>query len=142
MKVSAENIRQDKTENSNSAPTLVHSKHDDELVCDIDESPPLLPCAEVDAVCNGAAIVFYGPFKQRKLVLEFRVFSPDEYAGVTVKRYFHYPEKWKNKPPIASKLWKAIQVATGGGGKKTPERTKHQETLCREGLPLQVEKVG
>ena len=118
IEVSAENIRQNKTEDSNPAPILVHSKLDDELVCDIDESPPLLPCAEVDAVCNGVTIVLYGPYHQRKLVLDFRVFFPDEYVGVTLNGYFHYPKKWKNKPPVASKLWKAIQVATGGEARK------------------------
>lgn len=129
-------------ENSNPAPTLVHSKHDDELVCDIDASPPLLPCAEVDAVCNGAAIVFYGPYHQRKLLLEFSVFFPDEYVGVTLTGYFHYPEKWKNKPPMASKLWKAIQVATGGKARKRQRGLSIKKLFVGKAFRCKLRKSG
>lgn len=42
-------MRPSPTENR---PILLHSQNDDEVLCTIADAPPLLPCREVEAVCQ------------------------------------------------------------------------------------------
>ena len=85
---------------------------EDELICQTGDCPPLLPCSEVQAVCTDVRHVRYGPFHQEKLVFNFDVLDPVEFAGLKVSMYIRNDPKWKH-PPISSKLFKVSAVANG-----------------------------
>lgn len=84
---------------------------EDELICQTGDCPPLLPCSEVEAVCKNVRLVRYGPFGQR-LVFEFEVFFPEEFARSKLSMFVRKDPKWIH-PPIGSKLFKVIAVAVG-----------------------------
>ena len=85
---------------------------EDELICQTGDCPPLLPCSEVQAVCTDVQLVRFGPFQQ-KLVFDFEVLDPAEFAGLKVSMYVRKDPKWKH-PPVSSKLFRVSAVAVGG----------------------------
>ena len=94
--------------------SLVHdTDQSDEILAQLGDSPPLLQCAEVEAVCMRISKVEYRPFQQVKWVFDFRVFEPDEHAGLRLQMFARIDPRWK-RLPVSSKLWKAVQVASSG----------------------------
>lgn len=84
----------------------------DELICETGDCPPLLPCSEIQAVCTDVRPVHYGPFRQEKLVFDFEVLDPAEFAGLKVSMYVRKDPKWKHSP-VSSKLFRVSAVAVG-----------------------------
>ncbi len=94
--------------------TLVHdTDQSDEVLAQLGDGPPLLQCAEVKAVCMRISKVEYRPWRQVKWIFDFRVFEPDQYAGLRLQMFVRNDPRWK-RLPVSSKLWKVIQVASGG----------------------------
>ena len=87
---------------------LVESDIDD-FVCELAEYPPTLKGKEVDAVCVNIQKTSYGPWGTR-LAFEFKVFEPEEYAGLTLPMYVNLGN-WKGRPPVSSKLAKVAELA-------------------------------
>ena len=94
--------------------TLVQeTDQSEDLLAQLGDGPPLLQCAQVEAVCMRISKVEYRPFQQVKWVFDFRVFEPDEHAGLRLQMFARVDPRWK-RLPVASKLWKVVQVASGG----------------------------
>jgi len=116
------------TENKETKLELVESDIDD-FVCELDEYPPTLKGKFVDAVCVNIQKTSYGPWGTTKLVFEFSVFEPDEYAGLTLPMYVRLGD-WKGRPPVSSKLAKVAQVA-GCQGKFIKSAFLNKAFRCR-----------
>jgi len=84
---------------------------DDDLICQTGDCPPLLPCSQVQAVCRDVRLVRFGPF-HHKLVFDFEVMDPVEWARMKLSMFVRKDPKWKH-PPVSSKLFKVCAVAVG-----------------------------
>src|SRR5437879_1436859 len=76
------------------------------------DGPPLLECREVEAICRSVTQTYFGPFKQHKLVFNFSVLMPEEYAAQKLEMFVRIDRHWKT-PPSASKLLKIGCIAEG-----------------------------
>ena len=84
----------------------------DDIICTIDECPPLLDCKEVTAKCVSLEKAFYKPYQHTKLVFALQVITPERYAGAILKMFV--PTKSESeKLRVASKLFKTVNVAVG-----------------------------
>ncbi len=97
---------------------------EDEELCVMGDTPPLLPCDEVLAVFTNLQRTLFKPYKQEKFVFELTVFSPEKFEGVKLEMFARIDPSWKS-PPRSSKLWKIIQIVTDGEFRKRQRVTKN-----------------
>jgi len=110
----------------------------DELICQTGDCPPLLHCPEVQAVCTDVHLVRFRPFQQDKLVFDFEVFNPVEFAGSKLSMFVRKDPKWKH-PPVGSKLFKVSAVAVGS----LPSRRRITKSLFVDKLfRCRIKTVG
>src|SRR5436190_1054553 len=91
---------------------LVRPISDDDVLGIAGDSPVLIEASQVDAVCRSIKRVYFGPYKQEKLVFEFTAITPEQYSGQVLQMFVRVDPRWKT-PPSAAKLYKAACVAQG-----------------------------
>ncbi len=112
----------DETSIANTEAANLEQPADQEIeICGAPDTAPVLPkeVKSVEAVCRGIEIVTFRMFKQTKFIWTFEVLEPADFRNVELKMYARRSDGWKGgRPPKGAKLWKIVQVATGGVRKK------------------------
>ncbi|MBI2817342.1 MAG: hypothetical protein HYX72_10410 [Acidobacteria bacterium] len=99
---------------------------DEGVLCQVD-FPPLLPISEAEVLCEDVRRVVFGGFGER-LVFDFRMMLPEQYAGTKLQMFVRYSRK-RARPPLSSKLFKTIAAACGSGS--SPRATEPEVARLR-----------
>ena len=82
----------------------------DDVLFELDDYPPILECDSVDAVCVDIRKVRFTFWRTEKLVFEFSVLEPEQYARTRLLMFVRIGN-WKKRPPVSSKLAKLAKIA-------------------------------